>query len=97
MPVYIGLYKFTEEGRQQIKTFTDRMEAAKKSAETLGITVLGQYVTMGEYDAVTIVEAPNDETVAKVAAQILARGHTISVTMRAFTPDEFRLITQDLH
>ena len=51
---------------------------------------------MGEYDAITIVEAPDDATVAKAAAQILARGHSVSVTMRAFTPDEFRQITHDL-
>lgn len=95
MPVYIGLYKFTEEGRHQVKTFADRMDAARVNAEKLGITVLGQYVTMGEYDAVTIVEAPDDATVAKAAAQILARGHTVSATMRAFTPDEFRAITRD--
>lgn len=96
MPVYIGLYRFTEEGRRQVKTFADRMDAARANAAQLGITVLGQYVTMGEYDAITLVEAPDDATVAKAAAQILARGQTVSVTMRACTPDEFRQITHDL-
>jgi uncharacterized protein with GYD domain len=96
MPVYVGLYKFTEEGRRSVKTFADRLDAAKSAAQGLGIKVLGQYVTMGEYDAVTIVEAPDDETVARAAAQILARGQTQSVTMRAFTPEEFRKITQEI-
>ena len=96
MPVYVGLYKFTEEGRRSVKTFADRLDAARAAAQNLGMKVLGQYVTMGEYDAITIVEAPDDETVARAAAQILARGQTQSVTMRAFTADEFRKITQDL-
>jgi uncharacterized protein with GYD domain len=96
MPVYIGLYKLTEEGRRQIKSFPSRMEASREAAERLGIKVLGQYVTMGEYDGVTIVDAPDDATVVRAAAQILAAGRTVSVTMRAFTPAEFRQITQDV-
>ncbi len=90
MPVSIGLDRFTEDGRRQVKTVADGMDAATANAEQLGITVLGQYVTMGEYDAITIVEAPDATTVAKAAAQILARGHTVSVTRRACTPDECR-------
>lgn len=96
MPIYIGLYKLTEEGRRQVKTFPDRMDAARAAAEKLGMKILGQYVTMGEYDAVTIVEAPDEATVVKAAVQILSRGTTTSMTMRAFTPEEFRAITSDL-
>lgn len=96
MPIYIGLHKFTEQGRKDLKGFADRMEAAQKSAQQHGVRVLGQYVTMGEYDAVTIVEAPDDETVAKGALRILAGGHTVSSTVRAFTPDEFRKLARDL-
>jgi uncharacterized protein with GYD domain len=96
MPIYVGLYKFTEQGRRDIKTTSDRVELVKGMVEKMGVKVLGQYITMGEYDLVTIAEAPDDEAIARVAALVLARGNVTTTTMRAFTPEEFRKVTSSL-
>lgn len=96
MPIYIGLNKFTEQGRRDIKTTADRMAQVAAMAEQAGLKILGQYVTMGEYDVVTIAEAADDATIARATAQLLARGNLVTTTVRAFTPDEFRAITSGL-
>jgi uncharacterized protein with GYD domain len=93
MPTYVVLYNLTEQGRSEIKNLADRMDEAQSRAESQGIRILGNYVTMGLYDVVTIVEAPNDEAVARGAAAILERGNVSSITMRAFTTAEWRQAT----
>jgi uncharacterized protein with GYD domain len=90
MATYVVLYNLTEKGRSEIQDLADRMDEAKARAESQGIKILGNYVTMGSYDVVTIVEAPDDATIARGAAAILERGNVTSITMRAFTTDEWR-------
>jgi uncharacterized protein with GYD domain len=51
---------------------------------------------MGQYDVVTILEAPNDETVAQVIGTVLSRGFVTTQTMRGFTSEEFRRVTQGI-
>jgi len=94
MPTYVVLYNFTDKGQNNIKTLADRMDEAKTQAEAHGIRVVGSYVTMGLYDVVVIVEAPNDEAVARGAAAILEVGNFRSITMRAFSTAEWRQATQ---
>ena len=52
--------------------------------------MIGNYVTMGQYDQIAITEAPDDETVAKMALIIAGRGNAVSETLRGFTMDEVR-------
>ena len=94
MPTYVVLYNLTEQGRKDIQSLADRMDDAKARAAEAGITVVGSYVTMGPYDLVTIVDAPNDAAVARGAAAILERGNVTSLTMRAFTTTEWREATK---
>ncbi len=93
MAVYVILYNLTEKGRGSIKNLADRMDEAAARATSQGLKVLGNYVTMGQHDLVTIIEAPDDETVARGAAAILERGNVTSITMRAFTANEWRAIS----
>ena len=93
MPTYVVLYTLTEQGRKDIHDLADRMDQAKTRAESTGVKVVGSYVTMGAYDLVSIVEAPDDDAIARGAAAILERGNVASVTMRAFTSDEWRRAT----
>ena len=93
MPTYVVLYNLTEQGRKDITSLADRMDEAQSRAESQGIRILGNYVTMGLYDVVTIVEAPSDEAIARGAAAILERGNVSSITMRAFTTTEWRQAT----
>jgi uncharacterized protein with GYD domain len=94
MPTYVVLYNLTEQGRKDIKSLADRMDEAKTRAESQGIHIAGNYVTMGLYDVITIVEAPNEEAMARGAAAILEAGNVSSITMRAFTTDEWRRASQ---
>ena len=66
-------------------------EVEKKLGEA-GIKVIGNYTTMGQYDQVSVVEAPDDDTVAKFLMMIAGRGNAVSETMRAWTMDEIRKV-----
>ena len=94
MPVYVVLYNLTEQGRKSIRNLSDRMDEAQARASQHGIKVLGSYVTMGQYDLMTIIEAPSDEAIARGIAAISEGGNVTSTSMRAFTSEEWRRINQ---
>jgi uncharacterized protein with GYD domain len=96
MPTYITLFKWTEKGVQDIKGARARIEDSIKQAGEFGGKVLGVYLTMGEYDLVSIAEWPSDEVAATGALAICSRGNARTVTMRAFTVDEFSQIIKTL-
>ena len=89
MATYVVLLKLTEAGR---KTMGDPsgLDAAKRCVEAMGVQWKAWYLTMGRYDAVVIVEAPDDETVTKIGLVQARAGGVISETLRAFTEDEYR-------
>ena len=96
MPTYISLASFTQKGIEQIKEGPERLEAARKEFEALGARIKDFYLVMGQYDMVVIVEAPDDETVAKLALIIGARGTSRTVTLRAFSEADYRRIISEL-
>jgi uncharacterized protein with GYD domain len=85
---YIMLMKFTTPGLESIKDAHAGRAAGKKAAKALGITWKQQYLVMGEYDVVTVVDAPDDETMAKFALLGGLTGSFTTETMRAFTEAE---------
>ena len=87
MATYIMLMKFINPGVESIHNANVGRAAGKKAAKALGITWKQQYLVMGEYDIVTIVDAPDDETVAKFALMGMT-GSLAITTMRAFTEPE---------
>lgn len=89
MPVYVTLFKWTDQGVKDVKNAPARFEAAKQLTVALGGKVLGLYVTMGEYDIVAVSEGPSDEMASSVALSIAAKGNAKTTTMRAFTEREF--------
>jgi len=93
MAHYVGLYKWTELGRKNLKDSPDRLTAARQAAEKVGVKLDNVLYTMGEFDLVAMFEAPNDEAVVKFAAAVNATGAIQSQTMRAFTPEEFKQLT----
>ena len=96
MPTFITLIHYTKQG---VKTFTElsnRIEETKTAGEAVGAKLVGDYLTMGQYDAVAISEAPDDQTIAKLALAAGARGNVRTETMRAFTDEEARQIAADL-
>lgn len=87
MATYLMLMKFINPGRDAIQSAHEGRAAGKKAAKALGIKWKQQYLVMGEYDVVTVLEAPDDETVAKFALMGMTGSLQIS-TMRAFTEAE---------
>ena len=87
MATYIMLMKFLNPGVESIQSASSGRAAGKKAAKALGITWKQQYLVMGEYDIITVLEAPNDEVVAKFALMGMT-GSLAITTMRAFTESE---------
>ena len=96
MPTYIMLLNYTQQGMEKIKESPSRLDAAKQAAQRLGGELKAYYLTMGQYDAVVIAEAPNDEVVARFLLSIGAQGNVRTETLRAFTEDEYRKIIAGL-
>jgi uncharacterized protein with GYD domain len=96
MPTYITLAKFTQKGIEEIKKGPDRLEEAKKTFEAMGAKIKDFYLVTGKYDMVVIVEAQDDETIAKLSLIIGSKGTSRTVTFRAFTENEYRKIIGEL-
>jgi len=96
MPTYITLLTYTQQGVGSIKDSASRLDAAKKAFQSMGAEIKGFYLVMGQYDALVISEAPNDETAAKLALATGALGNVRTETLRAFTEDEFRKLIASL-
>lgn len=96
MPTYITLLRFTQKGIETIKEGPGRLETAKQTFRAMGAEMKAFYLTMGQYDAVVISEAPNDETVEKLALTIGSRGNARAEILRAFTEAEYRKIVATL-
>src|SRR4051794_14385609 len=90
MPVYVVLSNFTDLGRTDVKSTSDRLDRLAPVAEKMGVKVLANAITMGAYDVVTVMEAADDATIAKVIGTVLSRGYVTTQTMRGFSIDEFR-------
>ena len=96
MPTYISLLKFTQKGAETLKDGPKRLDSAKQRFKEAGAQVKAFYLVMGEYDAVTIIEAPNDEVVAKLALATGMAGNIRTHTMRAFDEADYRKIVASL-
>ena len=86
MPTYITLLNFTDQGIRNIRELPQRLDAARQAVEAAGGT-LQSFLTLGQYDAVGIVEAPSDEAAATLLLAIGSRGecaehHVESVSTR---------------
>ena len=96
MPSYLILGNWTDNGIRDIKESPDRLEAAKKAAETAGGKIVFFYMTMGQYDLAVLTELPDDEAAARFILAIGRLGSVRSTTLRAFTEDEYRSIVGSL-
>ena len=75
MPTYVMLTNLTPEGVQTLKNNPTRVQEVNKEVEQLGVKVKDQWATLGQYDFITIVEAPDEKTMAKVSVELGSRGH----------------------
>ena len=88
MATYIVLGNFTDQGVRSVKETTKRAEAFKEMARNAGIKVKEVYWTLGQYDLVTILEAPDEETATALGLSASALGNIRTQTLRAFSADE---------
>ncbi len=96
MAKYVLLSRFTQQGAQNIKDGPARLEAAKETLQGLGAELQDFYLTLGEYDAFVVVEAPDDKTLARASLAISSLGNVRIETLRAFTEEEYREIVGTL-
>ena len=89
MPVYVLLSSLTDEGAKTIRDNPDRISEVNRDVEAMGAKVLGQYATLGRYDFVNIVEAPDEETIARVSVVISARGGVRIETLTGIPIERF--------
>ena len=88
MPIFILLSNLTAQGVQTLKSNPDRLQAVNKDVEELGAKVLHQWATLGPFDFVNVVEAPDAATIARVSVALGARGSAKLQTMQALEIDE---------
>jgi uncharacterized protein with GYD domain len=88
MALFVMLTNLTPDGVKTLKSNPNRVSEVNKEVEQIGAKVLAQYATLGQYDFVTIVEAPDEKTMAKVSVELGSRGTMSSQTMAAMPSDE---------
>ena len=89
MPIYILISTLTDEGRKTIKKHPERIEEVNREIENMGAKVLAQYAVLGQYDFISILDAPSNEDIAKISIDLGARGTVQIVTLPAIPVDEF--------
>ena len=89
MPTFIMLTRLTPEGVQTVKNNPARIREVNHEIESLGAEVKAQWATLGEYDFVNVVEAPDEKTMARVSLALGARGTGKWETMVAIPIDDF--------
>jgi uncharacterized protein with GYD domain len=94
MPVYVTLINWTDQGVKSAKDTVDRFETARDQMQELGVTFTDIWWTVGPYDIVAVVEAPDEETATAGLLSAAASGNIRTTTMHAFTPDEMRRIVE---
>lgn len=96
MPHYVSLDHYTHQGIQNVKESPARLDRARAALAEMGVEIKAFYLTLGRYDIVTIIEAPDDATAAKALLAIGMQGNIGTETMKAFTEEEFREIVAGL-
>ena len=96
MMTYISLINWTEQGVRDVKASPNRLDASRKLLGGLGGSMKGFYLTMGEYDMVAILEAPDDAAAARFTLTLAQGGNVRTRTMKAFPELAYRDIISSL-
>ncbi len=88
MPTYVMLTNLTADGIRTLKNNPGRVAEVNQEVEQIGAKVLAQYATLGQYDFITVVEAPDENTMAKVSVELGSRGTMTSQTLAAMPAED---------
>ncbi len=89
MATYIFLSTLTDEGRKTIKGRPERIQEVNKEIEAMGAKVVDQYAVLGPYDFISVVEAVDNEAVARISVELGARGTVQIMTLPAIPVPTF--------
>ena len=89
MPTYLMLSSLTEKGVQTLHANPGRLREVNRDVEEMGARVLHQWASLGEYDFVNVIEAPDDITVAKISVALGARGSAKFESLPLLDIDDF--------
>lgn len=90
MPTYVLLSTLTPEGRQTLRTNPDRLEEVNQEIEDFGCRVVLQYALLGTYDFLSVIEAPDNETVAHLSLDLGSRGTVSIMALPAMSREQLR-------
>ena len=90
MPTYITLLKWTQQGVSKVRDSAKRLDAGRKAFKKAGAEIKDVYMTLGQYDLVCVIEAPDDEAYAKAILRLASQGNVSTETLKAFSEDQYR-------
>ena len=96
MPTYVLLVNYTDQGIRDVQQSPQRVGTTREIARKFGAEVKDVYLTMGNYDFVIAVEAPDDQAIAKLALSLGSLGNIRTTTLKAFSEAEFGELVKDL-
>ncbi len=88
MSIYVMLTSLTDAGRKVTDEDPDSLKEINKEVEYMGVKILTQYALLGQYDFVSILEAPSNEAVARLATRLSGKGTMQTLTMAAMQIDD---------
>jgi uncharacterized protein with GYD domain len=94
MAMYLVLSRWTDQGLRNVKEAPARIDQFRKQIKAMGGELRDFYVSMGRYDTISLVNAPNDEAVGKIALALGALGNVHTETLRLFSEEEFKKLVQ---
>ncbi len=89
MPTFVLLSTLTAEGRRTVKERPERIKQVDKEAEQFGAKVISQYALLGPYDFITVIDAPDIDTIARVSAEMSSRGTVQIASFPAIPIEKF--------
>lgn len=92
MATYVVLANFTDQGIRNVNDTVKRLDAFREMAKSKGITVKDAYYTLGKYDVLVTVDAPDEMSATALSLAVAKLGNIRNQTMRAFTPAEMTTI-----
>jgi uncharacterized protein with GYD domain len=97
MPRYLLLSTLTNAGRESLHSHPERLMEVDQEIQRMGVKVIAQYALLGQYDFVSIVEAPDNETMAHLSVDLGSRGTVQIVTLPAISLESFQAALKGPH
>ncbi|MBA2607859.1 MAG: GYD domain-containing protein [Actinobacteria bacterium] len=95
MPTFIMLSTLGPDGAARVVDQPERIREVKQEVEAMGVKVISQYATLGQYDFINIIEAPDEKAMARVAMKLASRGTLKTLTLTAIPVEDFITALKD--